>query len=396
MVRRVLAGFVLASLSAAALASGQEAPAPRDIEIAAPDGVKLKATYYAAARPGPVVLLLHMCNTDRKSWEPLGPQLAAAGLHALALDYRGYGESGGERFTDDAQKQQRVVTEKWPGDVDAALAWLGAQPGVDKSRLGAAGGSCGVNQAVQVARRHPEAARALVLLAGGTDGAGVKFLRANSWLPVFAAAAEDDQYGADFVPSMKWLTDLSGNPRNRFVGFPDGRHGTEIFGPHPELPRQIVEWSVDTLVKAPADPRAPVAAPQSAAARFWAAMEEPGGISRAVEIYREARKRDPKAYLFPEAFVNQMAYERMGASNAKEAIDLCRLNTEAYPASANAFDSLADAYLADGQNEPAMQAAHVAIEMLPADKSSEDFKARVRQSAERKLKLPAEKTQKKP
>jgi dienelactone hydrolase len=396
MVCRVLAGLVLASLSAAALASGQEAAGPRDIEIAAPDGVKLKATYYAAARPGPAVLLLHMCNTDRKSWEPLGPQLAAAGLHALALDYRGYGESGGERFTDDAQKQQRVVNEKWPGDVDAALAWLGAQPGVDKSRLGAAGGSCGANQAVQVARRHPEAARALVLLAGGTNGAGVQFLRSNPWLPVFAAAAADDQYGGDFVPMMKWLTELSGNPRNRFVGFADGRHGTEIFGPHPELPRQIVEWSVDTLVKAPADPKASVAAPQSPVARFWAALEVPGGTSRAVEIFREARKSDPKAYLFPEAFVNQMAYERIAAGETKDAVALCRLNTEAYPASANAYDSLADAYAADGQNEAAMQAAHVAIELLPADKSAEDFKARVKESAERKLKLPAEKTLKKP
>ena len=137
MVCRFLAGVVLASLPATALASGPEPPA-RDVEIAAPDGVKLKATYYAAARPGPAVLLLHMCNADRKSWEPLGPQLAAAGIHALALDYRGYGESGGERFRDDPPKQQKVVTEKWPGDADAALAWIGAQPGVDKGRIGAA------------------------------------------------------------------------------------------------------------------------------------------------------------------------------------------------------------------------------------------------------------------
>jgi dienelactone hydrolase len=245
MVSRVLVGLMLASLPAAALASDPAAPARRDVEVAAPDGVKLEATYYAAAKPGPAILLLHMCNSDRKSWEPLGPQLAAAGFHALALDYRGYGESGGERFQDDARRQQEVVTQKWPGDVDAALAWLGTQPGVDASRLGVAGGSCGVNQAVQTARRHPDVTRTLVLLAGGTDGAGVRFLRASSWLPVFTSAAADDQYSVDFVRSMKWLAELNGNPRNRFVGFPDGRHGTEIFGPHPELPRQIVEWFVE-------------------------------------------------------------------------------------------------------------------------------------------------------
>lgn len=396
MVSRVLAGLMLASLPTAALASAPAGPAGRDVEIAALDGVKLGATYYAAAKPGPAVLLLHMCNADRKSWEPLGPQLAAAGLHALALDYRGYGESGGERFNDDARRQQEVVTQKWPGDVDAALAWLGTQPGVDARRLGVAGGSCGVNQAVQAARRHPDVTRALVLLAGGTNGDGVRFLRTNAWLPVFTSAAADDQFGAEFVRSMKWLVELNGNPRNRFVGFPDGRHGTEIFGPHPELPRQIVEWFVDTLIKTPADPKAPAAAPQTPTGRFWAALEEPGGASAAAEIYHEARKRDPEAYLFPEGILNQTAYDLMAAGKAKDAIVLCRLNTEAYPTSANAYDSLADAYLADGQTEPARQAARKVIELLPGDKSPEDFKTLVRQSAERKLAAAKEEPQKNP
>jgi len=387
MVCRILAGLALASLPVAASAS---APPARDVDVAAPDGVTLKATYYPAAQPGPGVLLLHMCNTDRGSWAPLGPQLAAAGLHALALDYRGYGQSGGERFQDDPQKQQRVLTEKWPGDVDAALAWLVAQPGVDKMRLGFAGGSCGVNQAIQVARRHPENARAVVLLAGGTNRAGVEFLAANPWLPIFAAAAADDQYDADAPRTMKWFTELTGNRRNRFSGFADGRHGTEIFGPHPELVGQIVDFCVDTLVKSPADPKAPVVAAKSPSAELWTALDAPGGASRAVEIYRAARERDAKAFLFPETLMNLAVYERIQAGQAKDAIALATLSTEAFPSSANTWDTLADAYVADGQNEAAMQAAHMAIEKLPGDKSSEDFKARVRQSAEQKLKLPAD------
>jgi dienelactone hydrolase len=386
MVCRILVGLALASLPVAASASAP--PAPRDVEVAPPDGVTLKATYYAAAEPGPGVLLLHMCNTDRRSWAPLGPRLAAAGLHALALDYRGYGESGGERFENDPQKQQRVLTEKWPGDVDAALAWLVAQPGVDKARLGAAGGSCGVNQAIQVARRHPDTTRALVLLAGPTNRAGVEFLVARPWLPLFAAAAADDQYDADAPKTMKWFAELTGNPRNRFSGFADGRHGTEIFGSHPELVGQIVDFCVDTLVNSPADSGAPVTAAKRPAAEFWAALGGPGGVPRAVEIYRAARERDPGAFLFPEAVLNQVVYERAQAGQAKDAIALAKLNTEAFPSSANTWDTLADAYVADSQNEAAMQAAHVAIEKLPGDKISEDFKARVRRSAEQKLKLP--------
>ena len=229
-------------------------PAPRTVDVTTPDGVILKATYYAAAQPGPAVLLLHMCNTTRQSgWDPVGRQLSAAGIHALALDYRGFGDSPGVRF--DAQtpaERQKMVTDAWPGDVDAALAFLLAQPGVDKAHVGAGGGSCGVNQAVQLARRHPNVI-SLVLLAGPTDRTGREFLQQTRWLPVFAAAAADDQFDAQAPQSMQWLAGLSGNPRNRFVGFADGRHGTEIFGPHPELAQQIVEWYADTLVKAPAD-----------------------------------------------------------------------------------------------------------------------------------------------
>jgi len=88
--------------------------------------------------------------------------------------------------------------------------------------------------------------------------------------------------------------------------------------------------------------------------------------------------------------MNLAVYERIQAGQAKDAIALATLNTEAFPSSANTWDTLADAYVADGQNEAAMQAAHMAIEKLPGDKSSEDFKARVRQSAEQKLKLPAD------
>ena|SRR5438552_13172584 len=85
-------------------------PAPRDVDITAPDGVKLKATYFAAARPGPAVLLLHMCITTRASWEPVARQLSAVGISALTIDNRGFGESGGPRFElDDCEAESWFV-----------------------------------------------------------------------------------------------------------------------------------------------------------------------------------------------------------------------------------------------------------------------------------------------
>src|SRR5580765_5939353 len=73
-------------------------PAGRDVDLIAADGTGLKATYFAASRPGPAVLLMHMCITTRASWEPVARQLSAAGVNALTIDNRGFGESGGPRF----------------------------------------------------------------------------------------------------------------------------------------------------------------------------------------------------------------------------------------------------------------------------------------------------------
>ena len=363
----------------------RNAPAPRDVTLTAADGTKLSATYYAAAQPGPAVLLLHMCNTTRRSWEPLAPRLAAAGIHALSVDYRGFGDSGGDRYDALApQDAQRVVNEQWPGDVDIAYDFLLGQPGVDRTRIGAAGGSCGVNQAVRLARRHPEVG-SLALLAGHLDPEGIAFITRTPWLPIFAAAAADDQYDPGARESMRWILTLSGNPRNKFSGFKDGKHGTEIFGPHPELVQQIVAWYLDTLVKRPADPKTTVAVKNSPVREFWRKATSETGVADAVQMFYDVAQSGQRVSLFPEAQLNQLGYFHLQAGRTDEAVRLLRLNTLAYPTSANTFDSLGDAYLANGQHELALRMSERALELLAKDRGSEDRKKAIRESAEQKI-----------
>lgn len=374
----------VAALLSGSPGSAADVPPPREVTLSAADGTKLSATYYAAAKPGPAVLLLHMCNTTRRSWDPLAPQLAAAGIHALSVDYRGFGQSGGDRADGLApQDAQRIINEKWPGDIDAAYDFLVGQPGVDGKRVGAAGGSCGVNQAVAVARRHA-AVRSLALLAGPLAPPAIEFVAATPALPIFAAAAADDQFDANAPASMRWIVTLSGNPRNKFSGFKDGKHGTEIFGPHPELVQQIVAWYTDTLITRPADPKANVVVKNTPMREFWRKAASPTGAGEAAQAFRNIPPGS-RAEFVPEAQLNLLGYFHLQAGRTDAAIRLFELNTVAYPASANTFDSLGDAYLANGQNELALKMSEKTLALLPKDASTPDRKQLIRQSAEQKI-----------
>ena len=380
MLRLVLPLLVVLS----SVFANPQTPSPKDVDITAADGTKLRATLFAAAKPGPGVLLLHMCNTTRKSWEPVARQLGEKGINALTVDNRGFGESGGPRFDGASPEVLKQLNEKWPGDFEAAYNFLVSQPGVDKSRIAVGGGSCGVNNAMTLAEKHPDF-KALVLLAGGTGLAGMNYIANHSELPIFTAAAADDQYNPGMIQLMQWYSNLSENPRSKFSGFKDGRHGTEIFGPHPELVGQIVEFLGDTLVTRPVDLKKPTTPRKTEVSEFFALVNQPGGPAKVAAAFHEARKRDPNAVVFLESPMNLLAYAKLQAGDTQDAIDLFKLNAEAYPASANTQDSLSDGYLAAGQKDLALAAEQKCLELLPADKSDAQFKTQLEQHAKEQI-----------
>ena len=368
----------------------QSASAPRRVDLTASDGTKLKATYFAAAGPGPGVLLLHQCNQDRKGWDGLAGKLAGAGIHVLTMDYRGFGESGGTPVRGlQGAEFIRVVAEKWPGDIDAAEAYLRSQPGVTPGILGAGGASCGVNQAIQLAWRRPEV-KSLVLLSGDTDANGRTFLRKEEQIPILFSAADDDP-GA--VEMITWLYGLSPNPGNKFLHYTTGGHGVNLFAAHPELAGIIVDWFVETLITTPG--KAPAGERNAAAkklSRILELIDSPGGAQKAGKELAEARKKDRKASLFSEEVVNVIGYEHLQAGDNRGAIEIMKLNAEAYPNSPNVYDSLSDAYLAEGKTKLASENAKKALQLLAND-TVDDAQRRemIQGSAEAKLKQLGEK-----
>jgi tetratricopeptide (TPR) repeat protein len=160
-----------------------------------------------------------------------------------------------------------------------------------------------------------------------------------------------------------------------------------MFAAHKELPGMIVQWFNATLRNSPAPPATHALVPWSAESRFLSFADEPDGLRKAEQMFADARRADPKVVLFSEAVMNRIAYGSLAAGDIEGAIALFQMNVAVYPNSPNVYDSLSDAYLADGQKDLARQNAQKAVELLASDTT--DNAARqddIRQSAEQKLK----------
>lgn len=209
----------------------------KEVDIKTPDGVTLKATYLSPDHTGPAILLLHQCNMDRHAWDRLAGDLATAGFHVLTVDFRGYGDSGGEKFADpDARRQ--VQQEKWPSDVDSAYSYLLSQNGVDKSRVAAGGASCGVGQASALASRHHEI-KALMLLSGSAGDQAKDYIARTTTLAVFGAASEDDEAAA---AGIRDVLGASKDSQSVLRIYPGTEHGVPMFSKHSDLEPMIVDW----------------------------------------------------------------------------------------------------------------------------------------------------------
>ena len=115
-------------------------------------------------------------------------------------------------------------------------------------------------------------------------------------------------------------------------------------------------------------------------------LAEPGGPAKARKLFDDAKRANSKVILFPEGELNQFGYDLLQQGKAEDAIVLFRMNVDAYPESANTYDSLSDAYLAAGRRDEALKFAEKALQVLASDtRTPEEFKARIRESAEGKI-----------
>jgi dienelactone hydrolase len=395
------AGWAAARLLlAAVLPPGS--PAPRAVDLTAPDGTVLKATFFAAAAPGPGAILFHQSNRNRDSWDLVARRLASAGIHVLTIDMRGHGGTGGA-YDKDRNKAKPTRL----GDLDATLAFLISQPGVRRDVIGVAGaGWEGVIDAVDTARRHTDSVRSLALFSGETGLEGMEFLKESWRLPALFVVADDDEYPPT-VEAMELAYESDGSPSKKLVRYAaaqeapwlwyetsdrgkvaaNGGHGTDLFAKHPELPGILEQWFVATLIKTPG--HAP--ADTVACAAALDEIRSPGGVARVRQKLLDRRKSDPDAQLFPEITASIIGFDHQRDGDAKAAVEVLELVLLAYPTAA-AHENLSEVYLDAGQKDLARRHAEVSLEMLNAHTASasswsdtDEFRGELRDGARKVL-----------
>jgi len=169
----ILISFVLAS----PFLSAQESSSPvnnqtvlasspssaQQISFTTDDDFLLSADYYLGDELGAGVLLLHDCAHSRKSYSLLGELLAKQGINALALDFRGFGESESDEFSHQTIKQQvknivsyqaevATLTSYWEKDVLSAYNYLRNKIG-NEQPISIVASGCAVNEAVLLAQK---------------------------------------------------------------------------------------------------------------------------------------------------------------------------------------------------------------------------------------------------
>ena len=228
----VLLCLTLASTTTTA----QDPPAHETITLHAADDTTLIADFYPVSQPAPVILLLHMLNSNRSAYDPLIPDLRAAGYAILNIDMRGHGASAGER-----------VWDSTIADMQNWVAWLDAEGHLSEAGLAIIGGSIGANVAI-ISCAETETCRGAVALSPGLDYRGVKPESAlvDGLADRTALLVASHADGSSSTAIRQIFLNAKGDVTARL--YPGRAHGTRLFdSDYDSVSRMILNWLAETF-----------------------------------------------------------------------------------------------------------------------------------------------------
>ncbi len=212
-------------------------------------GFELKADYYQPENNGErAVLLLHQCNFNRTMYDDIGRELSLRGIHALSLDFRGFGESINEET--DMKKFGRnalmAYLKHWPKDVQLAYDFLRKKVGKN-GIIGVTGASCGGRQAKVLAENNPINAISFFSSAvvHNDNEDTIADYKAIAKKPTLFISAEED---GTFDGTQRGFK-LNENINSKFVSYKGKAHGYPLLKQDKYLAKTLVDWFDSNLIK---------------------------------------------------------------------------------------------------------------------------------------------------
>jgi len=109
----------------------------------------------------------------------------------------------------------------------------------------------------------------------------------------------------------------------------------------------------------------PYSLPKMPLAEAMLKLTEQNGVGAAIALYRALKTTHANVYDFSEPELNRLGYQLLQAKKTKEAIEIFKLNVEAYPQGFNTYDSLGEAYMVNGNTGLAIQNYKKSLELNP-------------------------------
>ncbi|MFL5243815.1 MAG: chlorophyllase/cutinase-like alpha/beta fold protein [Gemmataceae bacterium] len=373
----------------------------------------------AAAGPFPILVYSSGLNDTAASGSLLAEYLASHGFVVVSVPQLGsdYGRFSLGVNPVDMETQIR--------DLEFAAAVVRELPFADRDRLAVGGHSMGGVAALVYQMRHPEVG-AIVGLDASYGSRDLKSVLTSSAyyrpgrvrVPLLDLRRADAQVDLSAIDALdfsdRYFLEFSGVAHADFTTFPmiAMRFPTDIQGRTPEAARtafettcRYIEHFLDATLRGGQQGKAFLAerpenngvpkevvtlrlrrglAPPPTAVDFAQNVER-NGLEEARRLLGAWQKRLPGRDIIEEPALNALGYDFLARARLRLATDLFRLNADAHPASANAYDSLAEGYLAQGDRSSAAQAYEKVLEILATDKGSGRPEDALRKNAKDKL-----------
>jgi len=165
-----------------------------DVMLAGTGGIGLAVRHWNPEGTGVPVLAVHGLASNARLWDGTAAALAELGHPVAAVDLRGHGRSA---KPDDGYDFGTVTA-----DLVALQQALGWRPGSDRHPL-VVGQSWGANVVLELAVRHPDAARSIALVDGGTIELSSHFPRWEDAEAALAPPVLEGMAAADFEAAVR-------------------------------------------------------------------------------------------------------------------------------------------------------------------------------------------------